>query len=53
LKDWVGAQMALIEIEMVQLEQVFLPYMVIDSTGTTVYERLQQTQMLLPGDGGQ
>ena len=27
LKDWVEAQMALLETEMVQLEEIFLPYM--------------------------
>ena len=48
LKDWVDAQMALIEIEMVKMEEVFLPYTIIDNFGTTVYERLEQTQLMLP-----
>lgn len=48
LKDWVDAQMALIEIEMVKMEEVFLPYTIIDNFGTTVYERLEQAQLMLP-----
>lgn len=36
-KDWVEAQMALLETEMVELEQIFLPYMV-SSDGRTLYE---------------
>lgn len=38
LKDWVEAQMALIQVEMAALEQVFLPY-VQTKTGETVYEK--------------
>jgi len=30
LRDWVRAQMALLETEMVSIEQVFLPYMMTD-----------------------
>lgn len=37
LKDWTEAQMALVEIRMVQIEQVFLPYAV-TKDGSTVYE---------------
>lgn len=48
LKDWVDAQMALIEIEMVKMEEVFLPYTVIDISGATIYERLEQSQLMLP-----
>lgn len=29
LKDWIEAQMALLETEMVQLEEIFLPYMLV------------------------
>lgn len=38
VKDWVEAQMAIIEAEIVSLEQVFLPYAQ-TSSGETVYER--------------
>ncbi len=37
LKDWVEAQLALIETGMVSVEQVFLPFAQ-NSTGQTVYE---------------
>lgn len=38
VKDWIAAQMAIIEAEIVSLEQVFLPYAQ-TSNGETVYER--------------
>ena len=37
LKEWVAAQMAIIETEMVTMDEVFLPY-VLTSSGKTVYE---------------
>lgn len=39
LKDWIEAQMAIIEAQMAELTQVFLPYAQ-TPTGETVYERL-------------
>ncbi len=36
---WVLAQMALLETEMVRLEQIFLPYVITDS-GKTLYEAM-------------
>lgn len=36
VKDWIEAQMAIIESEMVTIDQVFLPYMT-DGKGNTVY----------------
>lgn len=47
LKDWVEAQMALIEIEMVRMEQVFLPYAILGNSGKTVFENLESRQFLL------
>src|SRR5258708_24452390 len=44
--DWVLAQMALIEIEMAKLEEVFLPYMV-DRNGRTYFETLEQNHFQL------
>ena len=38
LKDWVEAQMALLETGMVQVEQIFLPYMLTE--GQTLYQYL-------------
>jgi hypothetical protein len=45
--DWVEAQMALIDIEMAKLEEIFLPYMV-DTNGRTYFEHLEKQQFLLP-----
>lgn len=39
LKDWLEAQLALVEIGMAQVDQVMLPYMHIDDKGTTLYQR--------------
>jgi hypothetical protein len=47
VKDWVEAQMAIVDTNMVQLEQVFLPY-VIAPDGRTLYERIRNTQFVLP-----
>lgn len=46
LKDWVEAQMALLDIEMVQFEEIFLPY-IETSSGQTVFERLEEQRFLL------
>lgn len=48
LKDWVEAQMALLDIEMVRFEEIFLPYIETDN-GQTIYERLEEKQFLLEG----
>lgn len=40
--------MALLDINMVQFEEIFLPYIVIPS-GQTVYEKLEEKQFLLEG----
>lgn len=39
LKDWVRAQMAILETGMVQMEQIFLPYMV-TKDNKTLYEAM-------------
>ena len=43
VKDWLEAQMAIIEAEMIDLEQIFLPFAQ-DAAGTTVYERMKERQ---------
>lgn len=48
LKDWVEAQMALLDIEMVRFEEIFLPY-IETNNGQTLYERLEEQQFLLEG----
>lgn len=46
LKDWIEAQMAILESQMVQMEEIFLPYM-LTGTGQTVFEQYQNNQLLL------
>ena len=46
VKDWVEAQMALLETEMVRMEQIFLPYVVTNS-GATVFQVMEQKNFLL------
>jgi hypothetical protein len=53
LKDWVEAQLAIVETQMVSFDQVMLPYMHIDAArSTTVYElyRRQALPELEAGD---
>jgi len=49
IKDWVLAQMALYETQMVDMPQVFLPFAQ-GKGGKTIYELIQGSGMLL-GDG--
>lgn len=51
VKSWVQAQMALIETDMVRMEQVFLPYWVV-SPGRTLYDHIVDTKFQLPGGEG-
>lgn len=46
LKDWVEAQMALLDIQMVRFEEIFLPY-IETQNGRTIYEQLEENQFLL------
>jgi len=46
MKDWVQAQMAILETEMVKMEQIFLPY-VITKEGRTLYETMVDRHFLL------
>lgn len=53
VKDWVAAQMAILETEMVKMEQIFLPYVITDS-GKTLYEAMIDRHFQLgPGKGGE
>ena len=49
VKDWVEAQMAILESEMVQMDEIFLPYM-IGSTGKTLFEAYKSNQLAI-GEG--
>lgn len=47
VKDWVEAQMAIIEAEMVSMDEVFLPYM-LDARGErTLFQAYKENQLLL------
>lgn len=50
VKDWVEAQMALIETNMVSTRDVFLPYMVL-ANGQTLAERVAADSKFLLGPG--
>lgn len=47
LKDWVDSQMAILETQMVTIDQVFLPYMETDN-GQTFYDRMIDSKFQLP-----
>ena len=44
VKDWVEAQLALIETRMAKVEQAFLPYAVDPSSNETLYQKLQNSK---------
>lgn len=49
VRDWIMAQMAIIEAGQVQMDEVFLPYLT-DGKGRTLYQLYQGGQLAL-GDG--
>ena len=51
VKDWVEAQMAILETRMVTLDQIFLPYMVFPE-GDTLYQRMLDARFQLKEGGG-
>ena len=46
VKDWVEAQMAILESEMVTMDEIFLPYM-LNREGETVYKLFTNNALLL------
>ena len=46
IKDWVDAQMAILETEMVKMEEIFLPY-ILNKNGQTLYRAFEKNQLLL------
>lgn len=46
IKDWIDAQMAILETEMVEMEEIFLPYM-INNDGQTLYQAFKNNQLML------
>lgn len=49
VKDWVEAQMAILESEMVQMDEIFLPYMV-NGQGQTLFQAYRSNQLLIGGE---
>jgi len=47
IKDWVRAQVALIEAELVEMTEVFLPYMT-NTQGDTMFEVIKRQRFALP-----
>lgn len=50
LRDWVRAQMAILETEMVSIEQVFLPYMQTQN-GRLLFDVMVEHRLQLPAGG--
>jgi hypothetical protein len=46
LKDWVEAQMAIVEAQLAEMSEVFLPY-AITKSGTTLYKEIQSNNQIL------
>ena len=45
IKDWTESQMAILESQMVQIEEIFLPYM-LNRKGETFFQAYQQKQLM-------
>lgn len=53
IKDWLEAQLSLIEVGMADITEVMLPYMAIDSNGGTVYTLMRESGLgMLPAHAG-
>lgn len=50
VKDWVEAQMAIVEAQLASIAEVFLPYAVTKS-GTTLYKHIETDSRLLLSNG--
>ena len=42
IKDWLEAQLALFFLQMVKIEEIFLPYMYNEKTGKTMFQLLEE-----------
>jgi len=51
LKDWVRAQTAILDTEMVSVDQIFLPYMQVGEGGKTLYDVMADHHLQLPMKG--
>lgn len=48
LRDWIRAQIAILETEMVTIDELFLPYMETGKDGKTLYEVMLDHRLQLP-----
>lgn len=48
LHDLVDVQLSMLQYGQVKAAQIYLPFLVVDSDGTTAFERFEQSQVLLP-----
>ena len=46
IKDWIDAQMAILETEMVDMEEIFLPY-IINNNGETLYQSFKNNTLMI------
>ena len=53
VKDWIDAQMAILESEMVEIGEIFFPYMLANREGQTAYQLYAQGQLLLSNGQGE
>lgn len=51
LKDWIDAQVTLIKLEMVKIEEIFLPYIYDMISDKTMYEVLEEKKFKFPAIG--
>ena len=47
IKDWLEAQLALFFLQMVKIEEIFLPYMYNERTGQTMFQMLEKRDFKL------
>ena len=47
IKDWVEAQLAIIQTKMVKSEEVFLPYILLPDGKTTIFKKISNDKLLL------
>ncbi len=50
IKDWIEAQLAIVQAEVAELPEVFLPYAVDPKTGYTLFEKFKGGNLLGSGD---
>lgn len=50
IKDWVASQMAIVEAQLAEMAEVFLPY-AITKNGNTLYKEIQENGMLMLSSG--